>query len=67
MMQSAILLQLDVTANSIEEKEVLKRYGLFGPPATLFFDQQGREMLDARVVGYQDVTQFIQSLTKAGF
>ena len=65
-MQSAVLLQMDVTVNTEDDKAVLKRYGLFGPPATLFFDAQGQEIEDARVVGYQEATDFIKSLKNAG-
>jgi thiol:disulfide interchange protein DsbD len=65
-MQAAVLLQLDVTANTVHDKAVLKRYGLFGPPATLFFDTRGQEMEDARVVGYQEVVEFQKSLKSAG-
>ncbi len=61
-LKSAILLQADVTANSSDNKAMLKRYALFGPPATLFFDAQGKEMQDARVVGYQDAARFVKSL-----
>lgn len=65
-MHSAVLLQMDVTANTADDKTVLKRYGLFGPPATLFFDAQGQELEDARVVGYQEVADFLKSLKNAG-
>ena len=64
-LKSAVLLQADVTANTLEDKVLLKRYGLFGPPATLFFDAQGKEIQDARVVGYQDAAQFVKSLQNA--
>jgi len=64
-MQAAVLLQIDVTENTTDDKAVLKRYGLFGPPATIFFDVQGREMEDARVVGYQDVAEFLNSIKNA--
>jgi len=35
---------------------------LFGPPGILFFDSQGRELRAARVIGYQDPAQFMESL-----
>ena len=38
----ALLLRADVTANSPQDRELLKRFQLFGPPGTLFFDAQGR-------------------------
>ena len=62
----ALLLQADVTANSEDDKALLKRFGLFGPPGILFFDAQGREQVDYRVVGYQDAAQFLKTLQTVG-
>ncbi len=65
-LKNAVLLQIDVTANSDEDKVLLKRFELFGPPAILFFDAQGREQDDHRMIGYQDARQFLQSLKNVG-
>lgn len=65
-LKNTLLLQADVTANSDDDKALLKRFELFGPPATLFFDAQGKEIADHRVTGYQDAVQFLQSLQGAG-
>jgi thiol:disulfide interchange protein DsbD len=65
-LKSAIVLQADVTANSTADKELLKKFGLYGPPAILFFDANGREMSDFRVVGYQDVATFSDTLKHVG-
>jgi len=65
-LKDAILLQADVTANSEEDKAFLQRFHLFGPPAILFFDKQGKEQADSRVTGYQDAGRFLQSLQSAG-
>lgn len=65
-LRNAVLLQVDVTANNDEDKAVLKRFELFGPPAILFFDAQGREQGVRRVIGYQNAGQFLQSLSYAG-
>ena len=65
-LKSAILLQADVTRNSAEDKELLKKFGLYGPPGILFFDVQGKELADFRVVGYQDAEKFLNSLQRAG-
>ncbi len=62
----ALLLQADVTANDAADRELLKRFSLFGPPGILFFDAQGQERSAARVIGYQNVAQFLQSLERAG-
>jgi thiol:disulfide interchange protein DsbD len=60
-----LLLQADVTANSEADKELLKRFGLFGPPGIIFFGAQGTEKPDTRVVGYQDAVQFLRSIQNA--
>jgi thiol:disulfide interchange protein DsbD len=65
-LKNAILLQADVTANNADDKALLQRFQLFGPPATLFFDPSGKERTDFRVTGYQDASQFLQSLKSVG-
>jgi thiol:disulfide interchange protein DsbD len=59
------LLRADVTANSAEDKALLKRYRLFGPPGIVFFDAGGREIEGLRVIGYQPPEKFIRSLDLA--
>jgi len=56
------LLQVDVTANTAADKALLKRFNLFGPPGIIFFDGQGQEIHQARVIGYQKPEQFLQAL-----
>jgi thiol:disulfide interchange protein DsbD len=65
-LKNVLLLQADVTANNEDDKALLQRFQLFGPPATLFFDTSGKEQADFRVTGYQDAHQFLQSLKGAG-
>ncbi len=62
----ALLLKADVTANNSNDRELLKRFQLFGPPGTIFFDAQGREIADTRVIGYQNSERFLQTLGRAG-
>jgi len=57
-----VLLQIDVTANNADDKAMLKRFQLFGPPGIILFDGQGRELVGKRVIGYQNADQFLQSL-----
>jgi len=57
-----VLLQADVTANGDEDRALLRRYGLFGPPATLFFGPDGEERKDYRVVGFQGAEVFLAHL-----
>ena len=57
-----LLLQADVTANSPEDKELLSRFQLFGPPGIVFFDASGNELTGVRVVGFQKADEFLNSL-----
>ena len=59
------LLRADVTANNAEDKALLKRYRLFGPPGIVFFNAGGREIEGLRVIGYQPPEKFIRSLDLA--
>ncbi len=63
---SVLLLQADVTRNSDAERELLKRFKLFGPPGIVFFDASGHELPGVRVIGYQQPARFLQSLKSAG-
>jgi thiol:disulfide interchange protein DsbD len=60
-----VLLQADVTANTGEDKALLQRYGLYGPPATLFFGPDGIERKDYRVVGFKGPDEFLAHLQQA--
>ncbi|ALT79472.1 protein-disulfide reductase DsbD [Paucibacter sp. KCTC 42545] len=62
----ALLLKADVTANSPEDRALLKRFKLFGPPGTIFFDAQGQELAGVRVIGFQNAERFLSSLNMAG-
>nr|WP_225984461.1 protein-disulfide reductase DsbD [Noviherbaspirillum aerium] len=61
-----VLLQADVTANNEDDKRLLKRFNLFGPPGIIFFDKQGGEIAGGRVIGYQNVDKFLHALDSAG-
>lgn len=60
-----LLLQADVTANTADDKALLKRFMLFGPPGIIFFDHAGNEVTGSRVIGYQNPEKFLQSLSRA--
>jgi thiol:disulfide interchange protein DsbD len=60
------LLQADVTANSVDDAALLKRFDLFGPPGIIFFDKSGKEIDGLRIVGYQTPAEFLPALDKAG-
>jgi thiol:disulfide interchange protein DsbD len=61
-MERMLLLQADVTRNTAEDKALLQRFRLFGPPGIVFFDAQGRELSRQRVIGYQPPERFSRVL-----
>jgi thiol:disulfide interchange protein DsbD len=59
-----VLLQADVTKNSIDNQALLKTFGLFGPPGILLFDPTSQEKKDQRVIGYMPPQRFLDRLKK---
>lgn len=58
------LLQADVTPNDTLDKDLLKKLGLFGPPAILFFTPEGQELRQFRIVGYVPAETFDRHVQK---
>jgi thiol:disulfide interchange protein DsbD len=63
-LSNVVLLQADVTQNSADDQALLKRYGLIGPPATLFFGPDREERKSLRVVGYMNADEFLGHLQR---
>lgn len=63
-MQQMLLLKADVTANNREDRALLKRFGLFGPPGIIFFQPGGQEIESIRVVGFQGADKFADTLDR---
>ncbi len=59
-----VLLQADVTANDADDKAMLKRFKLFGPPGIILFDKTGTEIPGSRVIGFQNADKFNASLER---
>jgi len=59
-----LLLRADVTANDDDDKALLGRFKLFGPPGIIYFGRDGKEISGVRVVGYQPATQFLSTLAQ---
>ena len=41
-----------------------QRFGIIGPPATLFFDPAGNELRGERLIGYEDASAFAARLSR---
>ncbi|MCQ4255711.1 protein-disulfide reductase DsbD [Stutzerimonas stutzeri] len=59
------LIRFDITESNAAQRSLLDRYKLFGPPAILFFDRNGKELSDVRVVGEIDASGFVDRLDRA--
>ncbi len=64
-LKDTVLLQADVTADNADDRALLKRFGLFGPPGIVMFDRDGTEIKSFRVIGYQPSEQFLAELSRA--
>ncbi len=58
------LLRFDMTASNAEQRALLDRYQLFGPPALLFFAANGSEMTENRVIGEVKSEEFAAHLAR---
>ncbi|UXZ97106.1 protein-disulfide reductase DsbD [Pseudomonas phytophila] len=59
------LIRFDMTESNAEQRALLDRYKLFGPPALLIFGKNGEERSDVRVVGEIDAKGLVERLIRA--
>jgi len=64
-LSNTIWLQADVTANDDEDKALLDRFGVFGPPTIIFFGTDGQQRDGYEVVGYMKAEVFAEHVEKA--
>ena len=61
-----VLLQADVTdAFDPGIKAIKQRFGVYGPPATLFFSAAGEERTELRFYGFRSAEEFLRILRQA--
>jgi thiol:disulfide interchange protein DsbD len=58
------VIQADVTGNDAQDKALLKHVDVFLPPAILFFDKNGKELRELRIIGEMDAAEFQAHLQK---
>ena len=61
----SILLQADVTPNDEQDTALYKHFGIIGPPSIMFFDKNGNERKNFRVVGYVPAEKFSAHVKRA--
>ena len=64
-LSNTVWLQADVTANDDEDKALLDRFGVFGPPTIIFFGTDGLQRDGYEVVGYMKAEVFAEHVGKA--
>ncbi|TWD46631.1 protein-disulfide reductase DsbD [Pseudomonas sp. SJZ131] len=64
-LQGYRLIRFDITASNAEQRTLLDRYKLFGPPALMFFGKDGAELTDERVIGEINAQDFAERVAKA--
>jgi len=62
---NTVLLQADVTPNDEQDKALYKHFGIIGPPSIMFFDKNGNERKNFRVVGFVPADKFSAHVTQA--
>ena len=63
-LQNAVLLQIDITANTDADKALLKRFSLFGPPGLIFWNAAGVQS-GYKVIGFEKADKFLTSIDSA--
>lgn len=56
------LLVSDVTKNDAQDQRLQEHFNIFGPPAMLFFDKEGKEMENFRVMGSVPKEDFLRHI-----
>jgi thiol:disulfide interchange protein DsbD len=58
------IIKFDITENNNDHTQFLNDYKIYGPPALMFFDNDGKEIESARIVGFIDADKFLIKLNK---
>ena len=64
-LQGYRLVRFDITASNAEQRALLDRYKLFGPPALMFFGKDGVERADVRIIGEINAKDFVERVARA--
>jgi thiol:disulfide interchange protein DsbD len=62
-LEDFLLLRVDVTKNSDNDRELMKHFGLYGPPAIVFF-KDGAELKHLQIVGFKNEIEFLDILSR---
>ena len=57
-----LLIRADVTADTDAEKALTKRFNLFGPPAMIFYDENGAVIQGGDLIGFKNAEDFLSHI-----
>lgn len=60
------IIKFDITYNNDDHAKFMSNYNIYGPPALMFFNNDGKEIESARIVGFIDADKFIIELKNLG-
>lgn len=63
-LEKMLVLQVDMTKNSAENKAIMARYQVLGLPIILFLDRSGNEISGSRITGFMDAEVFLNWINK---
>jgi thiol:disulfide interchange protein DsbD len=67
LLDKMVLLKVDVSDQTDADKALQDRFRIVGPPSLVFFDANGNELPNAKLVGYKNPEAFVAHLNKRVF
>ncbi|KXS36704.1 MAG: thiol:disulfide interchange protein DsbD [Halomonadaceae bacterium T82-2] len=64
-LQDVQRLRIDVTDNDATDQALMQRFGIFGPPALMWFGPDGHELRSARIIGELGASDFLDRYAQA--
>jgi thiol:disulfide interchange protein DsbD len=58
-LKNYLLVKVDVTKNTSDDKALMKKFNLFGPPALIFY-KDGVEETNKRIIGFKNAEDFLK-------
>jgi len=58
-LKNYLLVKVDVTKNTSDDKALMKKFNLFGPPALIFY-KDGVEEKNKRIIGFKNAEDFLK-------
>lgn len=61
-LRNVTVIKIDVTANSADDKAILNYFNVIAPPTFIFFNAQGKQLGDLKLVGESSADEFLKPL-----